>query len=255
MNNSIKLEIPLEAQTLITTATMLTGLAAVLKGEAVTVPGNDECAAIIEEVTTPPVPATNSEESLYTSPGTIDEQQAAIAAAKLKEITTPPAGVDLDSNDLPWDNRIHSAGKTKLVKDQTWKKKRNLDPALVLQVENELRQAMAAPAITTGTVTTAAEAFAESETPIPPLADTQVPPANVIPPPAANTTTPPPAANTEPLPFPIIMAKVTNAMALGTLTQETITAVCNKLGIASITLLSARPDLIDAVNAELFPNG
>ena len=236
MNNSIKLEIPLEAETLITTATMLTGLAASLKGESITAPVKLET------------------ETIEHIGGADDEKKQPANSA-------PPApangvtSVDLDSSGLPWDGRIHSAGKTKLVKDQTWKKKRGLDPALVLQVETELRQAMAAPAapVTTPPAeTTAAEAFAEPETAIPPLADTQVPPASITPAPA---TTIPPAATTEPLTFPIIMAKVTNAMSLGTLTQEMITATVIKLGIASITLLSARPDLIDAVNAELFPNG
>jgi hypothetical protein len=53
------------------------------------------------------------------------------------------AGVELDKTGLPWDNRIHAESKGKIA-DGAWRKKRNLDPALVAQVEAELRQVMGA---------------------------------------------------------------------------------------------------------------
>ena len=57
----------------------------------------------------------------------------------------PPLGsTELDSNNLPWDARIHAATKAKIA-DGSWRKKRNLDEALEQSVEAELRSIMGAP--------------------------------------------------------------------------------------------------------------
>jgi hypothetical protein len=55
-----------------------------------------------------------------------------------KETQQPPAGVELDEGGLPWDKRIHSGSKTKLV-NGNWKKLRNVAAALVATVEAEIR--------------------------------------------------------------------------------------------------------------------
>jgi hypothetical protein len=52
--------------------------------------------------------------------------------------------VELDSNNLPWDARIHAATKAKIA-DGSWRKKRNLDEALEQSVEAELLSIMGAP--------------------------------------------------------------------------------------------------------------
>ncbi len=52
--------------------------------------------------------------------------------------------MELDGENLPWDARIHTKARTKLVKDNTWKLARGVDPALVEQVKAELRQTMGA---------------------------------------------------------------------------------------------------------------
>jgi len=52
-----------------------------------------------------------------------------------------PAGVELDPRGLPWDARINTVKRTKLVSGD-WKLTRGVDPALVAQVEAELRAAM-----------------------------------------------------------------------------------------------------------------
>ena len=145
-------------------------------------------------------------------------------------------GVELDSQGLPWDVRIHSKNKSKLAKDQSWKKKRGVDAALIVQVEAELRAAMAtAPAqVETSSPTTETPAApATLETPAKPAAPAQ----------------------TETLTFPDLMGKITTAMGAGTLTQEMIMVVINPLGLASLPLVAARPDLIPEINTALFPNG
>ncbi len=151
-----------------------------------------------------------------------------------EEEIPPPAGVDLDSDGIPWDPRIHGANKNKLAKTQQWKKKRGVDAALVATVEAELRAAMAAgpenPVVT--------GAGSAGGTAPPPATTDPAPP----PPPPATTDL---ATITS---FPEFMAAVTRAG----LTPETVLAALNKQGLPSVPLLAARPDLIPAIAADLF---
>lgn len=55
-----------------------------------------------------------------------------------------PAAVDLDKEGCPYDSSIHSAGKTK-ISDGTWKKKKGVDPELVIQTNARNKQLLAAP--------------------------------------------------------------------------------------------------------------
>jgi len=61
--------------------------------------------------------------------------------------------VEVDARSFPWDARIHASTKSK-IKDLSWKSKRDVDPQLVLAVENEYR----------------ALGFGAPETPVPDLA-------------------------------------------------------------------------------------
>ena len=63
----------------------------------------------------------------------------------------PPApNVVLDSEGLPWDTRIHSMGKTFLIKDGTWKLARGVDSLLVAQIKTELRGTVPQEAVDAG---------------------------------------------------------------------------------------------------------
>ena len=154
----------------------------------------------------------------------------AAAAPATNENKSDAAGeggepVELDKEGLPWDVRIHSSGKTKLVKGETWKLIRKLDPAFVEEVKAELRATMdAAPA---PTETTAAEAFAGGDSDeVAPLGDT-------------------------PMSFPEVMNIVTTRMADGTLTEAQRDAVLTKHGLPSMPMLASRPDLIPAFATDL----
>ncbi len=59
-----------------------------------------------------------------------------------------PMPVKLDKNGLPWDERIHAGTKSKKG-DGNWKNKRSIDPAIIAQVEAELRAAMSVPTLAT----------------------------------------------------------------------------------------------------------
>jgi hypothetical protein len=58
---------------------------------------------------------------------------------------TPAAAGTVDKNGLPWDDRIHSTPATITTKG-VWRAKRGVTPALVAQVEAELRARGGAPA-------------------------------------------------------------------------------------------------------------
>lgn len=58
--------------------------------------------------------------------------------------TVAATGVELDSEGIPWDGRIHQDAKGRMQKGAgAWKVKRGIDKELVEQVKNELRTAMA----------------------------------------------------------------------------------------------------------------
>lgn len=135
-----------------------------------------------------------------------------------------PAGIEVDTNGLPWDERIHAGGRAK-NKDGTWRAKRGVnDGAKVKAIEAELRQALAAgvPLAPPGPV------------PVAPPAAPQ-PPA----PPAA------PAAET----FASLMVKIQTRKAGGTISDDQIAATLAQLGLSALGQLATRPDLVPAVGA------
>jgi hypothetical protein len=145
-----------------------------------------------------------------------------------KEAGAVLSGVEL-ADGLPWDHRIHGGGRTKLAKaPHGWKRKRGIDPDFIIEVEAELRAAMAVG-------TAPAPAPVPSSTSEPqalPVDFTKLSPAPAPAPAPAEITN-----------FAALMAACT---AKG-LTSEQVLAAVNAIGLGSIPLLAARPDLIPAV--------
>ena len=116
----------------------------------------------------PAVPLTTERHSLETvevpGPGVVAVSDAGVISATVPPpppavtvapgvppmtvaIPTPPtlpSNLDLDTQGLPWDNRIHSTPATKNA-DGSWRSRRNLDPDVKEQVTAELKRALAAP--------------------------------------------------------------------------------------------------------------
>ena len=143
------------------------------------------------------------------------------------------AGVELDKHGLPWDNRIHAESKAKIA-DGSWRKKRNVDPALVAQVEAELRQVMGAPSapLVASTVPSA---------PTHPLATAVVPP-----PPAPVEVGQDPRAQ-----FVALIGRASAAIQAGKVTQEEINQACQAVGVPALPLLANRLDLVATVAASI----
>ena len=195
-----------------------------------------------------------------------ENRVAAQAAASTPAATplSPPAGVDLDSDGLPWDARIHASTKTKVQSDGKWKKIRKVDPALVKAVEAELRQVMAAP------VPPPPADGAEPDAPVttdPAAAFAAQPPADAVPPPPGDAVPPPPGADVpappaeDPAPpatppadltaFANMMKTVAAKQTAKTLSAETLNQCIASLGLTSIRDFAKRPDLIPALEALL----
>lgn len=243
------------------------------------------------EPSAPTAPGAASVESATTT------QTSAAVTAPISE-TAPPAtapatsmaGVELDSDGLPWDSRIHSSSRKKLAKTQQWKKARGVDADLVARVEAELRQAMAIPApqrpesmaqsdhareMAAGTGApkpeTPATTVGEQVSPTASAVTTAEPaaaPATELTPPtpsrsafaesdaAAAFAPPPPAqAPSAPASAPKTLAEL-NALVLGAGMQlaDVLPAV-QEAGLASYALLGTRPDLIPEVARKLGLGG
>lgn len=128
----------------------------------------------------------------------------------------------LDADKLPWDARIHSSARSQNA-DGRWKKKRGVDDTIIAVVESELRGVMAIPAMPTA-----------AAVPLPPgmqsvaIATSNLQPQNVA-------------------PFPALLLKITSSK----LTMDQVNAILQQMGIASLPILAARPDLIPQVEAQI----
>lgn len=276
--NSISLTIPLTRSALTRAMNMLQGLSVDLLDENIASVVSDSDAGAPETTTTPATPPSTDNVTPISSRG---------KAAGSNTTTPPPVitDVELDAEGLPWDARIHGKTKTKLKKEKTWKKIKNIEknkPGLVEQVEAELRTSMAANPVTPPPVND--PPLSTTVTPTPPPVNEQppsTPPAPVVeklylidgkqftadalraanwtelqiaqlPEVEATLETPPPTPG---ITFPEFMAKTTAALANGTLTQVAIDTALNAQGLASMPLLAARPDLVATIHSVLFPNG
>lgn len=176
------------------------------------------------------------------------------------------AGVELDSKGLPWDGRIHAESKGKIA-DGTWRKKRNLDPALLAKVEGELRQVMGATGAplahsTAPIATTQAPATVAPVTANLPTASVSQP--AVAPPPPAPVAgaapTMPAAPNAAPAgevpadaraQFVALVGRASAAIQGQKVTQAEVNQCCADAGVPALPLLANRLDLVAQVAAHI----
>ena len=135
---------------------------------------------------------------------------------------TPP----VDTAGLPWDVRIHASSKA-LLKDGTWRQKRDTNPAVLAQVEAELRKVMALPT--------------------PPV------PANSVFAAGAAAAGLPAPVLVEPTSFQELMLWLTPHMP-HKITPDLLNATLAANGIPSLAGLIQRSDLVQAIVAQLKPH-
>ena len=176
--------------------------------------------------------------------------------------TATASGVELDANGLPWDARIHSSSKEKLVKGGGWKLKRGVDKDLVDQVETELKAALSAPApaqTTTAVNEAGLNPFSAGNAigTVPGATSTSVgvaPTANIPTNPlpdqanavqtAAVSVAPPETASSDKIDT---FAKLMPAITKAKLDPAYVTQVVQQFGLPSMPVLATRPDLIPVV--------
>lgn len=190
-----------------------------------------------ESATPPAASASSANDSPFPA---APSAPATVATTSTSTITETVTNVPVDSEGLPWDGRIHSSSKEKLVKDSTWKLKRGVDKALVEQVKAELRGVMAIP--TTAPVT---ETHGLHPNPNP----LSVSAVNAIV--AAQSTAPAPTAPAAGgiTTFAQLMAAITASK----IDQATVAAILPTIdpAITSLAVLAPRPELIPRVAAAL----
>jgi len=151
--------------------------------------------------------------------------------------SNPANGVELDKDGLPYDARIHSGGKSKNA-DGRWKKRKQVDPAVVAQVEAELRQVLGAP----GPNVVAPAAIPGSISP--PIMNAPSPGAVSAPAPIASTANPTDI-------YMGLVGRASAAMSAGKLTEPEVTQICQLNGVPGLPMLLVRPDLIATVAQQI----
>lgn len=147
-------------------------------------------------------------------------------------ITPAVAEAAVDNRGMRWDDRIHSKERT-MNKDNTWRNKRGVDKALLIQVEAELLGA------------------AQAVTPPPPSVQVQGNPPPPPPPPTAHVETPPEAATSQPMTFGEFQQK---CFKTGWDVSK-LKPILDKHGIEGIGILGSEPTLIAKIATEIWPNG
>ena len=162
---------------------------------------------------------------------------------------------EVDANGYPWDGRIHAAGKSK-NSTGCWRQRRNVKPQVVMQVEAELRNKMAAKANLVTAVIPELPPVPAAPAPLPPLQVAPPPPAA----PAAATVAPPPppAAPAAPVEasqaarpversFDELMALVTDILVGEMLAEEDILRIVRNHDVKELVDLATADPRIVAV--------
>ncbi|MGH6634288.1 MAG: hypothetical protein ACREB0_13065, partial [Sphingopyxis sp.] len=201
----------------------------------------------------------------------------------------PPATVERDSANVPYDDRIHSEGRTK-NNDGTWRFRRKLDEAVKAAVLAEIMAGSGNASPAANGVPGASGIPGLPPPPPPPPAPVTLPPAGTVPvppPPAlgvpdaavanvvptVNPTSAPPAppapnasataGTTAPggasrINFKALIIKLNKAISAGTVSQDALTLACRELGLGEGPAALGVPTnahLCDALHDLLFPNG
>ena len=173
-------------------------------------------------------------------------------------MSAPPAGVKVDGEGLPWDQRIHASTKTFRQSDNTWKLKKGIDATEVERVKAELRGCMAATPAPPAPPAPISYSGAQSGgyAPAPPVPQPVIVPElsvsySVPPrPPVQEAVIVPPAPTptTEGISFADFCTWFTGKMAAKELSRAQLESCCADNGITSLPMLQNRPDLVPVIH-------
>lgn len=156
------------------------------------------------------------------------------------ETPPPPANTaEVDSEGMPWDERIHSKNKS-TIGNGTWKLKRGVDKNLVAQVKAEYGLGNPQP---TPTTTPSAPTSPLAGTPTPPV---QQPPVQQAPPPE------PQQPDATGVAYPQIVAQITSGIGGQKFTPMDVAQMLqNQFGIASTAEIQNHPQLFGQIQVAI----
>jgi len=160
-------------------------------------------------------------------------------AAAISDMITPK----LDSDGLPWDQRIHSASRA-VNADGTWRQRRGVDQAVLDQVRAELKQTMSVPA----PLAPPPPVVAPPPPPIVPAPPVQAPDGPPSPPLSSNS------APVDPSGYVTLLTRLATDKANGVLSAELVDTAVAQLGLPTLASLVARPDLVPALEMLVYGN-
>lgn len=175
---------------------------------------------------------------------------APVAGKPTLVMPPPVATPSLDSAGLPWDARIHSSQKATNV-DGTWRKKRNVEDAVVYSVEGELRALMAVPQQPLPATTV--HPTIPAPPPPEPVAGPPIPVATggfqavTAPTPVAPVA----AASGDRTPFINLVRKCSEAVTAKRVTNQELNTICLAHGVPSVGMTGHRMDLIPAIESAI----
>lgn len=205
----------------------------------------------VERAPVPPIPPAPPVPAAVVPPPPVSSGVAPVS---------PPAGVDVDAEGLPWDARIHGiklneAGEPNFTAKGLWKRRRNTNDAVWDQVRTELKQVMSVPSpieALAARVPDAAAAFSVPNVPPPPPPA----PAATVPPVPAATNAPDIQPAPAPAPdigaFGALLKRIIEAQDAKQITVEQTNQAVQSMGLNTIGDLLNRPDLVAPVELVLF---
>jgi len=185
-------------------------------------------------------------------PPSVNTAGASAAPSSVTTAAGAPGVVsaEVDAAGLPWDERIHQKGKSK-KKDNTWKLKKGVDPALVQSVTAEL-------AARRGSLPLASTPTGSNSVPVPPLPP--VAPAPGVPAPngVGSSVPVPPApavggvgASDALTPYRKLIDKITDLTKAGKITPAKVSEICTSHGSPSLMALKGFEHLIPGVEKDI----
>ncbi len=176
-----------------------------------------------------PTPATPN--IIPPPPPVIDPPSAGSSPPLDSPSTQAAEDLETDARGLPWDERIHSSSKA-MTKPGDWRTKRGVNPALVAQVEAELKSKLAP--VPVRHVDTGACAGVQA-------------------PPAAEVQALPPPESFGQMTFALLAKHVADLRTKGEITDEYIEKICTSQGIKGFTMAaSLPPDNLRAFYREVY---
>lgn len=170
----------------------------------------------------------------------VDEivDKLAVRVEVVPPLPATPGAPERDSAGVPWDERVHSGGRTKM-KDGSWTRRRGVHDVEYARVLTEIMGAPS-PAVQ-------ADQAGAAIPPLPPLSVVPQPPAATLPPPIPATV----GGAAPALTWQAVCGVLNENVITGKVTPDQLNAKAKEFGVEPFALIGQRPDLYAPIHAWL----